>query len=59
MDKQPFCISGVCCRVESCRHHADGDVCTASRIDVKSESAVTKAETFCGTFAPADNWSFA
>jgi hypothetical protein len=50
------CISGVCCSVESCRHHAKGNVCTAPHIDVRNEAAVTKAETFCGTFAPADSW---
>ena len=45
MSKESYCISGVCCNVESCRHHAEGDVCTASHIDVKNESAATKAET--------------
>ena len=50
------CISGVCCHVENCRHHATGDLCTAKQIDVKNESALTKAETFCGTFAPIDTW---
>ena len=58
MSKEPYCISGVCCQVECCKHHAEGDVCTASHIDVKNESAVTKAETFCGTFTPADTWHF-
>jgi hypothetical protein len=46
----------VCCSVEACKHHAKGDVCTATHIDVKNEAAVTKAETFCGTFTPLDNW---
>jgi hypothetical protein len=50
------CISGVCCSVENCKHHAKGDVCTATHIDVKNEAAVTKAETFCGTFTPVDSW---
>ncbi|MCD7748772.1 MAG: DUF1540 domain-containing protein [Oscillospiraceae bacterium] len=50
------CISGVCCSVENCKHHAIGDVCTATHINVKSEDATTKAETFCGTFAPVDTW---
>lgn len=50
------CISGVCCNVENCVHHAHGDVCTAGHINVKNDSAVTKAETFCGTFAPVDTW---
>ena len=52
------CISGVCCNVENCKHHARGDVCTAPHIDVKNESALTKAETFCGTFAPMDTWRY-
>lgn len=50
------CISGVCCSVEGCAHHAKGDYCTAGHINVKNESAVTKAETFCGTFTPVDTW---
>ncbi len=53
------CIGGVCCQVESCRHHTRGGQCTAPHIDVKSESALTKAETFCGTYAPVDTWHFA
>ena len=52
------CISGVCCQVESCKHHARGDQCTAPHIDVRNESALTKAETFCGTFTPVDTWQF-
>ena len=48
------CISGVCCAVESCTHHARGGQCTAPHIDVKNEAAHTKAETFCGTFKPAE-----
>lgn len=48
------CLGGVCCHVENCRHHAAGNFCTAERIDVKNEAALTKAETFCGTFAPAE-----
>ena len=52
------CINGVCCSVESCRHHARGDQCTAPHIDVRNESALTKAETFCGTFAPVDTWRY-
>ena len=50
------CIQGVSCQVENCRHHKPGDHCAAQRIDVKNESALTKAETFCGTFAPVDAW---
>lgn len=49
------CIYGICCHVENCIYHAAGDTCTAEQIDVKSENATTKAETFCGTFAPCTN----
>ena len=52
------CIRGVCCSVENCKHHARGGQCTAPHIDVKHESALTKAETFCGTFTPVDTWQF-
>ena len=52
------CISGVCCTVENCKHHAIGDMCTATHINVKSEDATTKADTFCGTFTPVDTWQY-
>ena len=52
------CISGVCCSVTNCVHHAIGDQCTAKHINVKSENAVTTAETFCGTFSPVDTWQY-
>lgn len=48
------CLSGVCCHVENCKHHAHGNFCTASHIDVKTETAVSKTQTFCNTFAPLD-----
>lgn len=50
------CLNGVCCQVENCVHHAVGGQCTAAHIDVKNESALTKAETFCGTFRPIETW---
>lgn len=54
--KQENCIPGVRCNVESCAHHGDGNVCTAAAINVRNENALTKAETFCGTFTPEDTW---
>lgn len=51
-----YCIQGICCHVENCIYHTKGDACTAKSIDVKNENAMTKAETFCGTFAPASRW---
>ena len=50
------CNPGVCCHVENCVYHTMSDMCSADSIDVKNESAMTKAETFCGTFAPQSQW---
>ena len=55
-EKNADCIRGVTCRVENCVYHAEGNLCAAKSIDVKNESARTKAETFCGTFAPVNRW---
>ena len=52
------CINGVNCTVANCKHHTLSDQCTATHINVKSEEAVTKAETFCGTFSPVDTWQY-
>ena len=49
---RPECIHGIRCHVENSIHHTKGGACTAGQIDVKNENAMTKAETFCGTFAP-------
>ena len=54
--KRENCLHGVRCNVESCAYHGAGNVCTAAAIDVRNENALTKAETFCGTFAPEDTW---
>jgi len=48
------CISGVCCRVDDCKYHAHGNLCTASHIDVKTETAANTTHTYCGTFTPVD-----
>lgn len=50
------CLGGVCCHVENCVYHTRGNSCTAANIDVKNENALTKAETFCGTFTPVNSW---
>ena len=55
-NKTGRCISGVNCQVENCQYHTTGNLCTAAGIDVKNETAHTKAETFCGTFTPVDSW---
>jgi hypothetical protein len=43
---------GVYCGVISCKYHTKNNLCTAEKINVQSENAVRKAETFCSTFAP-------
>lgn len=48
------CISGVRCQVDDCKYHAIGNHCTASHIDVKTETAASSTHTFCGTFTPVD-----
>jgi hypothetical protein len=43
---------GVGCDVKSCKYHSKDNLCTANRINVASENAMRKAETFCATFTP-------
>jgi hypothetical protein len=45
-------LNGVGCDVSNCKYHTKDDKCTAPGIQVESENAMRKAETFCGTFAP-------
>ncbi|MBQ9412786.1 MAG: DUF1540 domain-containing protein [Oscillospiraceae bacterium] len=41
------------CEVRNCKFHDRvGDCCTAAHITVENKSAVSKGETFCGTFIP-------
>ena len=43
---------GVGCDVTSCKYNTIDCRCSASTIKVKNENAVTKGETYCGTFTP-------
>lgn len=47
-------LNGVGCDVTSCRyngcHCGSGCTCCADHIQVRSENAMRKAETFCSTF---------
>lgn len=45
-------IYGVTCDVVNCKFHGHDNRCVADRINVESQNAIKKAETFCGTFAP-------
>ena len=45
-------LSGVGCDVVSCKYHGGDDCCHAECINIQSQNAIRKAETFCGTFSP-------
>jgi len=45
-------LTGVGCDVKNCKYHSNDDKCYANSITVESPSAVSKSETFCGTFTP-------
>lgn len=49
-------INGVECGVINCMYNTNGKKCTADRIQVRNESAMKKAETFCSTFAVKPNY---
>ncbi len=43
---------GVGCDVTACKYNTVDCRCSAQHIKVKNEKAVTKGETYCGTFCP-------
>ena len=43
-------LCGVGCDVINCKYHGGDNCCHAESISVESQSAIRKAETFCGTF---------
>ncbi len=43
---------GVGCDVTACKYNTVDCRCCAENIKVKSEKAVTRGETYCGTFTP-------
>lgn len=43
-------IQGVSCDATNCKYNTTDCKCTAGSIKVKNEKAVTKGETYCGTF---------
>lgn len=52
-NKEPCCgdkLPGVGCGVVNCKFHGRDNCCHADSIVVESQSALRKAETFCGTF---------
>ena len=45
-------IAGVGCDVTNCKYNTIDSKCSASHIDVQSDRATTKSETYCATFCP-------
>ena len=43
---------GVGCDVSNCKYNTIDCKCSASKINVQSERASTKGETYCSTFCP-------
>ena len=41
---------GVTCTVSTCAFHGAGNCCRANNINVGTEYALDKTETFCSTF---------
>lgn len=48
-------LPGVGCDVVTCKYHATDNTCHAVGINVKSQYAAEKSETFCGTFMPKNS----
>ncbi|MBE5040821.1 DUF1540 domain-containing protein [Oscillospiraceae bacterium DSM 107454] len=53
MENNTKTIPGICCSVQQCAYHTDGDKCTAESIKVGSEKACcSSCDTECITFKP-------
>ena len=45
-------IPGVGCDVTNCKYNTIDRHCSADKINVENNKAVTKGETYCSTFCP-------
>jgi hypothetical protein len=54
-DKNFQTLDGVKCIVNTCHYYAAGDLCGASKIEIKPRNASTSEETDCATFKPNDH----
>ena len=50
--REKECNPGVGCDVTACKYNTVDYHCSAEQIKVKNERALTKGETYCGTFCP-------
>ena len=55
MHNQNNYLSGVKCVVNSCKYYADGNHCTAQKIEIQPQNAHNTQETDCATFKPNNN----
>lgn len=52
VEKKTDPLSGVKCVVNTCYYYAQGDHCTAAKIEIQPNNAANTEETDCATFAP-------
>lgn len=52
VEKRDHHLSGVKCIVNTCHYHAQGDYCSAAKIEIQPRNATQSQETDCATFAP-------
>lgn len=53
MENTNQAIPGIMCSVQQCAYHAEGDKCTAGKIEVGSEkTCCSSCDTECVTFKP-------
>ncbi len=45
-------LPGVKCVVNTCHYHAQGDYCSASKIEIQPRNASNTEDTDCATFIP-------
>lgn len=48
-------LSGVKCVVNTCHYYAEGDHCTAEKIEIQHPNSIKSEDTDCKTFTP-EQW---
>lgn len=51
-DKNNMETPTVHCDVKNCAYHKDNDICTAGKIKVGPNHAISSTDTVCDTFKP-------
>lgn len=52
VEKTNHHLNGVKCVVNTCEYYAQGDHCTAAKIEIQPRNASNTHETDCATFVP-------